>query len=145
MNNRVFDEYNYQDMDMINEMILSNNSNSNKLDGSYQGYIKGNMFNDLYDGYKNYKPDKLIPANEQEELLLNVNQTCFAAHDLRLYLDINPEDGKMIELFNNYQKQANNAIREYEEKYGLILSSSLSSIDSFNWSIDTWPWERKEY
>ena len=34
----------------------------------------------LYEQYKNYRPAKLIPNNEQAELLLNVDQLTFAAY-----------------------------------------------------------------
>ena len=87
MNNR-FDFDNYQNMNFFNEMLLNNinTTNTNDMVGSYEGYIKGNLFNSLYDQYKNYRPAKLIPNNEQAELLLNINQTTFAVHDLRLYL-----------------------------------------------------------
>ena len=139
MNNRMFDEY-AMDNNMINEMIISNNIDN--IAGSYEGYIKGNMFNNIYDQYKNYKPSNLIPNSEQEELLLNINQTCFAAHDIRLYLDLNPNDKEMINLFNNYQQQANNAIKEYEKRYGPILSTSLSNDSVFNWEENDFPWEK---
>ena len=139
MNNRMFDEYTL-DNNMINEMILSNNSNN--IMGSYDGYIKGNMFNNIYEQYKNYKPNNLIPNSEQEELLLNINQTCFAAHDIKLYLDVNPNDKEMINLFNTYQQQASNGIKAYEKKYGPILSTSLSDNDIFSWEETVFPWEK---
>ena len=50
------------------------------------------------------------------ELLLNVNQLSFAAHELNLYLDIYPNDTQMIELFNHYRSMANEAIERYEKK-----------------------------
>ena len=80
MNNRLdLDNYNYQDINVLNEMLLNNieinNNSDNALAGSYEGYIRGNLFTDLYNQYKNYRPAKLIPNNEQAELLLNVNLT----------------------------------------------------------------------
>ena len=154
MNNRFdFDNYNYQDMNMLNEMILNNigqqtninNTNkNNNLAGSYEGYIRGNLFNNLYDQYKNYRPAKLIPTNEQAELLLNVNQTTFAAHDIKLYLDTNPNDREMINMFNKYQQQAQDAIKEYERRFGPILADSLSDGNMFSWETYSWPWEMEE-
>ena len=71
-------------MNFTNEMLLNNSKNNynNKSDlaGSYDGYIKGNMFNDLYSQYKNYRPARLIPNSEKAELLLNLNQLCFVFH-----------------------------------------------------------------
>jgi len=146
MNDRLnLDNYNYQDMNMFNDMLLNNmNYQNNSLLGSYDGYIKGNLFKNLYDQYKNYRPAKLIPNNEQAELLLNINQTSFAAHDLRLYLDNNPNDREMIKIFNNYQEQAMNAIKEYENKFGPILNDSPSNTNMFSWVAYSWPWEQEE-
>ena len=146
MNNRIFDNYDYQDMNMINEILLNNtnNINNSKIAGSYDGYIKGNLFNDLYDQYKNYKPSKLIPDNEQSELLLNINQIAFAMHDLRLYLDNFPTDRKMINLFNKYQQQLKLVIKEYEDVYGPILSDTISNGNIFNWVTYNWPWEGED-
>ena len=39
---------------MINGFMMEN---TNDLDKSYPGYLKGNMFKNLYDPYKNYKPE----------------------------------------------------------------------------------------
>ena len=141
MNNRVFEEYDYDDMNMLNEMILSKPIN-NDLVGTYDGYLKGNMFSSLYNQYKDYKPAKLIPSNEQSELLLNANQACFAAHDIRLYLDINPNNNEMIKLYNNYQMQAIKTIKEYEKKYGPILADSPSEEGNFSWEAHDFPWEK---
>ena len=135
-NNRYFGNNLYQDMDFFNEMLVQNNMNNDlnnfnvnndtNIYGSYEGYIKGNMFKNLYDQYKNYRPSKLIPNNEQAELLLNLNQTSFALHDIRLYLDIYPDDKNMINLFNDYQQKANIALNEYEKKYGPISTNTQS-------------------
>lgn len=149
MNNRLdLDNYNYQDINVLNEMLLNNieinNNSDNALAGSYEGYIRGNLFTDLYNQYKNYRPAKLIPNNEQAELLLNVNQTTFAAHDLRLYLDNNPNDTKILKLFNKYQEQAMKAIKDYENKFGPILMDSPSNTNMFSWAAYSWPWEKEE-
>ena len=89
--------------------------------------MSGNLFNDLYDQYKNYRPAKLIPNNEQAELLLNLNQTSFAMHDIRLYLDNHPSDKEMIKMFNTYQKQAMESIDllryKLEKQYKKVESS----------------------
>lgn len=139
--------YNSYQMDnMINEMLLNNiNQNmNNNLEGSYDGYLKGNMYKNLYNQYKNYRPAKLIPNNEQAELLLNINQTTFALHDIRLYLDINPNDQNMIRIFNDYQRKVNNAINEYQQKYGPISMYSGSENNVFSWEMYNFPWEMEE-
>ena len=147
MDNRL-DFDNYLDKDYINEVLLNNsknNYNDNKdIYGTYDGYIRGNMFNDLYNQYKNYKPARLIPNSEQDELLLDLNQLCFAAYDIRLYLDIHPRDEKMIELFNKYQQQAKEKMEEYESKYTPISMNTLTNTSEFNWVVYNFPWEKME-
>lgn len=158
MNNMRFDGYGYPDMNLISNLFMNNNQNNNmnndlnqnmninnkNLATPYEGYIRGNLFNNLYKQYKNYRPSKLMPNNEQAELLLNVNQMSFAAHEIRLYLDVNPNDTEMIKLFNQYQKQASDAIKAYEKKYGPILQDSPSQTNTFSWEAYAWPWEMEE-
>lgn len=168
MNNMRFDGYGYPDMNLISNLFMnSNNQNDNVNDdinynmnmnnnmnmnmttnkdlaSPYEGYIRGNLFNNLYKQYKNYRPKRLAPNNEQAELLLNANQMSFAAHELRLYLDVHPNDTRMINLFNQYQKQSNDAIKAYEDKYGPILQNSVSGSNTFSWEAYAWPWEMEE-
>ena len=154
-NNMNFDGYGYPDMNLINNLFLGNNQNNDmnqnmnmttnqNLASPYEGFIRGNLYNNLYKQYKNYRPQRLVPNNEQAELLLNVNQTTFAAHEIRLYLDNYPNDTNMINLFNQYQKQASDAIKAYEKKYGPILQDSPSETNKFSWQAYSWPWEMEE-
>lgn len=119
-------------------------NNSISILPPYESFILGNAFKDIYDSFKNYKPTKLIPNNEQAEMLLNVGQLCFIVHELNLYLDVNPDDKNILSMFNNYNKMANEAIKKYESKYGpLVLSNILEDSNSFSWEETSWPWEDK--
>lgn len=120
------------------------NQNNNNLAQPAEGYMQGNLFNNLYEGYKNYRPMRLIPNNEQAEMLLIADQLLFASHELRLYLDIFPDDSRMIALFNQYRSQANQAVSAYEQKYGPITWDALSSANMFSWQSGSWPWEMGE-
>ena len=51
---------------------------------------------------------------------------------------------EMIRLYNQYQNQANAAIKAYEQKYGPILQGSLSRENAFSWEAYAWPWEMEE-
>lgn len=114
------------------------------LYGPYEGFTKGNLFQDLYQQYKNYQPARLTPRSEQEELLLNVDQLTFAAHELNLYLDVYPDDRMMIELFNQYRTMANQAIQTYENKYGPItVNSDVLTRTPWAWESDVWPWAKE--
>ena len=152
MNNMNYDGFGYPDMSLINNLFLqgnkqsqpNNNIQNNNLLQPYEGYIRENLYNNLYDQYKNYQPARLVPKNEQAELLLNVNQTTFAAHEIKLYLDIYPNDASMIQLYNDYQKIAGEMIKNYERKYGPILANSVSEANNFSWEAYAWPWEMEE-
>lgn len=125
-------------------MLLPTNNNKLDLATPSEAYTQGNLFNNLYVPYKNYRPMRLIPNNEQAQLLLDANQYTFAAHELRLYLDVYPTDKSLIDLFNQYISRANQAVQEYETRYGAITWNALSQPNSFSWQETPWPWEMEE-
>lgn len=131
---------------MLNSPIFDNTntniSTNPSLVNPEEGYNRGNLFADLYDQYKNYRPDTLRANNERERLFLDLSRMRFAAHEINLYLDLNPNDTSMIRLFNDYRKKANELMNEYESKYGPlnIMSDSLDKTP-FMWEKSPWPWE----
>lgn len=135
--------YNYDTTWYQNMLRNSNNLiNSNSLFTPEVAYNNGNLFSNLYDQYKNYRPAQLSASNEREKLLLDIGRLSFAAHDLNLYLDLNPNDESMLTLFNDYRKQADNLINEYEAKFGpLNISSNSLETGPFKWINSPWPWE----
>ena len=106
----------------------------------YNGFIRGNMFPDLYNQYKITRPYDVKPMNEQAELLTKVDAYCFAAHEVNLYLDTHPNDRDMINLFKELTLDSKTAIDEYEKEYGpLFVDSSVSY--PWAWNNSPWPWE----
>lgn len=126
----------------VNNDIYSNNSKSNQLYNPYQGYIRGNLFENLYNPYKIKEPYDIKPMNEQAELLTFINSLAFACIDLNLYLDVNPNDRNIIDLFNEYKKEKKNLMEEYQNKYGPLLLNS-DSLNNYPWAWNNrpWPWE----
>ena len=118
------------------------NNNGWSLVNPSEGYNRGNLFANLYHQYKNYRPANLRDNTEKERLFLELSRNAFAAHEVNLYLDLNPNDTSMIKLFNDYRQNANELIREYESKYG-PLSVKSESLDQtpFLWEKSPWPWE----
>ena len=107
------------DFNMYNEIDYFNNfseesNNSLDLFSPYEGYIKGNLFKNLYQEYKNYRPSRLNVNSEKMEMLVNIGQMGFASHELNLYLDNYPNNRKALELFNKYSNITNKLIKEYE-------------------------------
>ena len=120
-----------------------NNGSNMMLYGPYEGYVKGNLFRNLYDQYKSYRPMSLAPSSEREEALLNLNQIQFALHELNLYLDVYPNDANIMRQFVAYRNTYNDLLNQYENRYGAlnVNSTSLNSVP-FGWVDQTWPWER---
>lgn len=116
--------------------------NPNAMYDPYNGFIRGNMFPDLYNTYKISRPYDIKPMNDQAELLTYIDAYCFAAHDLNLYLDTNPDDREAIELFKQYTNESKAAIKEYEQKYGPLFVDG-STTYPWAWNESPWPWENK--
>ncbi|NLL01802.1 MAG: spore coat protein CotJB [Mollicutes bacterium] len=105
-----------------------------------EGLTIGNMFLNSYIPYKHYKPRELKARSEREELLLKIQELCFAQNDLNLFLDMHPDDQKMYGLFKEYTKEAKRLSDIYSEKYGpLELNNDLGA--SYGWYKNPWPWE----
>ncbi len=138
--------YNYNYDTWYQNMMRNSNSNNNMTGNSLftpeVAYNNGNLFSNLYSQYKNYRPAQLSANTEKEKLLLDIGRLSFAAHDLNLYLDLNPNDETMLTLFNDYRKQADSMISEYESKFGpLNISSNSLETGPFKWINSPWPWE----
>lgn len=118
----------------------NNNSNPNQLFDIYNGFIRGNMFPDLFNLYKLSRPYDVKPLNEQAELLTKVDAYCFACHDINLYLDTHPYDKNMINLFKELSDDYSIVLKEYEKKYGPICVND-SITYPWAWNESPWPWE----
>lgn len=163
MNDYRFDYMNYINnipSDMMNMDNKFNGMNSIKMDAKfnnnqglgimsknkilepYEGFIKGNLFENLYDPYKNYKPQQLSAGNEREALLYQIMQYKFALTELNLYLDTNPDDRRVIEIYNNYLSMEKQMCDQYEKMYGpLTVDSNYLNNKSWIWINNPWPWE----
>lgn len=130
----------YFDNIMNNTGNMTNNNMT--LFDPNTGYSRGNLFSNLYSEYKNYKPRQLTSNDPKTKLWLELSENLFAAHEINLYLDINPDDDSMIQLFNDYRRKANKLKKEYESKYGPICTSSdMMDNSPFPWLINSFPWE----
>ena len=146
MNNYNYDWYRHMNGNGMNGFHdedmngFSMNSN-NQLFNPKEAFKRGNLFKSLYSPYKNYQPVDLKSMNDREKMLCELSEVAFAAHDLNLYLDMNPDDQSMFMLFRDYQKQANRLMEEYERRYGPLMVNDEEMNESFTWSDTKWPWE----
>lgn len=112
---------------------------NNKQDLSFyvalDGLSKGNMDSTLYNQFENKVPRKLDEKNPLH--LLMAYQ--FAIIDLQLYLDVNPNNKVVKDLYDRYLEQYLNAKKEYESKYGPItLDSTFNKGPNWKWQ-NNWP------
>lgn len=114
---------------------------NNNLASVKDGFAKGNMFNDLYDPYKNYRYQEVIANNKQEELLLEIMALSFAINDLNLYLDLHPTDESMLRKFKDLTEKAYSKEMEYVKCYGPLEVMDSESSSKFEWINNPWPWE----
>lgn len=122
---------------------MNNNMNSN-LYTPNEGFLKGNMFRNLYEPFRNYQPAQLNPRSEQERALLNLDQMAFAMHEANLYLDNFPDDMNMINRFNEFREAYDELLNDYQSKYGPIeINNPYMTTSPFAWTNDKWPWDRR--
>ena len=137
---------NYNYFDTFNDTFIGQDTQylsnmNNNLFGPYEGYLKGNLFKNLYQEYKNYKPASIRFNSEKEEALFNLNQIGFAMHELNLYLDVYNDNRNALNTFLNYKNMYIDLLNNYEEKYGPINVSSVNGTIPFSWVSTNFPWE----
>ena len=104
--------YPYQN---IEEEYLNEYRGNGNLFTPNQTLEYGNIFKKEYKSYKGYQPYKINIKNENSILNLIAMQDYL--HDLKLYLDVYPNDNAIL---NEY----NNALRKYQKiKENVDLSS----------------------
>ena len=131
---------NYFNID--NKFFNSSSKQNLDLYDPYEGFIRGNMYKDLYDPYKINSPYEIKPMNEQAEMLTYIDALCFACIDLSLYLDVFPNNKDAINLFNKYNSQKKNLMDKYQEKFGpLTLDSDALNAYPWAWNERPWPWD----
>jgi spore coat protein JB len=133
-------DMNYKDVKDNKVAIKYGSGNTQQFVDPYLGFIRGNLFNNLYDPYKNYKPKDIEVNNERDSLLGQIQMYHFNITDLNLYLDLYPNDTKALQLFENYSSALKELCTQYEMKYGPLMVNNTTG-NRFNWIDNPWPWE----
>ena len=129
--NQKFDNNSISDMYMMN--------NETKIDLK-NGFYLGNLFIDLYKPYKNINPKKINAYSEREKMLLKIYELDFILNDLNLYLDINPKDKKIFDIFKTTALELNRLKDDYYKKYQ-VLDLCKDTFNSYTWLDNPWTWE----
>ena len=138
--NTMITDMNYQNM-FPNNYTIPNTNINNSITDSQIGFKRGNLFSNLYDEYKNYKPQELKANNEKEDLLLQIDEQRFAMIEMNLYLDLYPNNKEALNRFNTYLKKEKELVTLYESKYGPLTTSSPVQTNNWTWDNSPWPWE----
>ena len=131
------------DLNNMQSMVNQNeNVNQTNFLNPSEGFLKGNIESNKYEPYKNMTYIKPNITNERDMMLYKVQEMCFMAHDINLYLDTHPNDSYAINLYNKYNNDAKKLTDEYEKRYGPIDLSDDSGLNMTPWSWinEPWPW-----
>lgn len=131
------------DLNGMQSMVNQNeNLNQTKFLNPSEGFLKGNIESNKYEPYKNMTYIKPNITSERDMMLYKVQEMCFMAHDINLYLDTHPNDSYAINLYNKYNNDAKKLTDEYEKRYGPIDLSDDSGLNMTPWSWinEPWPW-----
>ena len=78
--------------------------------------------------------------NEQQRLLRRIRSAQFAMWELRIFLVTHPNDCGALKRLNEYKKQTQSLIDQYEEAYG-PLNEDSATANRWAWVQEPWPWE----
>lgn len=131
---------NYLDFENLSRNQKTANNKDIVISSVIDGFSKGNMDEELYDPYKNYKPVRL-DGNDYNVMM---KAYLFAIIDLQLYLDVHPDDLETKKLFNKYVEEFNKLEKHVESKKGpLCVTSIYNTTPNWIWQKD-WPFEGDE-
>lgn len=78
----------------------------------------------------------------RDEVLAKLTALDFMALDLALFLDTNPNNKEVIELYNEVLNEAAMVRSIYEKNFGPLCSfRSLSDANNFKWIDNPWPFQ----
>ena len=138
------DYFNLDKMNMNNNINYSNKNYKNSNIDLDNGFYMGNIFSKTYKPYKNYKSKKINAYSEQQKMLLRIMELDFIINDLNLYLDINPNDMNMYEIFKKHTIELNNLKEKYYNKYQ-VLELLEDNKEKYTWVKNPWPWDGGYY
>ena len=83
--------------------------------------------------------------NEKQMMQKRINALAFAIHELVLFLDTHPNNRQAMELLREFRRRKQNAIAEYEAKFGKYVETTadVEPTDYWSWIDSPWPWEKE--
>lgn len=81
--------------------------------------------------------------NDRQKLMKQIASLDFAIIELHIFLNTHPDDMTAAQKMDEYIEKSNKLRAEYEEKYGPIQSTDISS-NQWAWISNPWPWDNEE-
>lgn len=79
--------------------------------------------------------------NPQNALMTKIKQYDFTLKELNLYLDTHPNCRRALAMFQKYRKLREDAVKEYNEKFGPITPEQNLNTQHWAWIDEPFPWE----
>ena len=114
------------------------NNNTNDLSPKF---LRGNMFDNEFEPYKDMKYFKPVLKDEREKMLARIMESSFAITDYVLYLDVHPEDQDILNKYREETKKLEMLKNDYEKMYGPLCNTN-GNYESYKWIESPWPWEK---
>lgn len=127
-------------LDMLLNIGYDSNLNMDSDSDYMRGFLKGNMFDGLYEPYKNMTYIKPRITDKRSEDLFNIMMYSFVINDYNLYLDLHPDDASVYEKFKNATIKLHNLKENYIKTYG-PLEVCDSPYNNYKWLSSPWPWD----
>ncbi len=112
-----------------------------KLFDPEEAIMLGNLFKDLYMSYRGFSNYCIQPQTKRQQALLEVQMYEFVAHEINLYLDMHPQNQRMVQLYKEYANKAKAARKAFEKEFGPLLVLNSENKIPFEWVQGPWPWE----
>ena len=131
------------DIDDIENYMIGGYNNNPREDSKIDlknGFYLGNLFIDTYKPYKNKKAKNINAYSERQKMLLRIYELDFILNDLNLYLDINPKDSRVFEIFKKNAIELNKLKDEYNKKYQ-VLELNKDINNKYTWLDNPWSWD----
>ena len=82
----------------------------------------------------------MVSHSEEERLLQKLRETEFLLHEVVLFLDTHPRDGKAFSAYNSYRNEYEAVKAEYEKSYGPLSAFHVRN-QKYDWTSRPWPWQ----
>lgn len=119
--------------------ILNVTGNQNNIKSKF---LRGNMFDNEYIPYKDYRIKEYHPNNEKDKKMFEIMMYSFALNDMAIYLDVNPSDMDIYKKYQEYANDLKNLESSFEKEYG-PLTNCASNYPKYKWIESPWPWDKE--